>query len=286
MTKAIVILSGGQDSVTCLFMSMAKYGKENVSAIAFDYAQRHSVELRSARFIAETLVGIPFEIINIGGLLGGTSPLTNASETLETYDNFQQMEEIIGNRVEKTFVPMRNSMFLTIGGNRAIVAGADVLVTGVCQSDNANYPDCTQGFIREMQASINESLGRPWHGPEALVIDTPLMHLTKAESIHTALQLEGCYQALAYSHTAYDGAFPPGNDHASVLRAEGFIIAGVPDPLIVRAMWSGKLATYPTTPNYQNYFSELESLRPRNKHELMANLVSLEALEAKLRAAS
>lgn len=244
--KALVVLSGGQDSTTCLYWAVAAYGRENVTAITFDYGQRHAGRELNAATIVAKMAGVKqYEIVVGDKILQGTSPLTDPSQPLETYDNFADMERIIGNRVEKTFVPMRNALFLTIAANRAVVDGCGVIVTGVCQQDNANYPDCRAEFIVAQEQAINAALGR-----EDVRIVTPLMFLTKAQSIALAQQLPGCMDALAYSHTAYDGNYPPtSKDHASVLRAQGFLEAGIPDPLVVRA-WREGLMSLPETPNY------------------------------------
>lgn len=252
---ALVVLSGGQDSTTCLALAVKAFGADHVSAITFNYGQRHSAEIEAAKRVAY-LAGIPApEIINIGeGILAGTSPLTDKSAQLETYVDFKSMDAIIGDRVEKTFVPMRNALFLTIAANRAEVMGAHTILTGVCQADNANYPDCRQQFIKDQQTTINEALG---YGPGDLGyirIDTPLMTLTKDQSIHKLIDHGGprMFSWLAWSHTAYDGQYPPvGQDHASILRAEGFRVANWPDPLVVRA-WSEGHMKLPDSLNYQN----------------------------------
>jgi len=252
----MVVLSGGQDSTTCLGWALAEY--EQVSAVSFYYGQKHEIELAAAKQVVEhfkTQTGrdIPFEIVSIGSTaFAGTSPLTNSKEQLELYNNHDEMEEIIGDRVEKTFVPMRNAVFLMLAANRAVCAGAAHLVTGVCQADNANYPDCREIFIEFAQDTINHALGleSDEFGGGPFQIQTPLMFLSKAESIRLALTLPHTYDALAYSHTAYDGVYPPkGKDHASVLRAHGFEEAGVPDPLVVRAYREG-LMDLPETANY------------------------------------
>jgi 7-cyano-7-deazaguanine synthase len=244
MTSALVILSGGQDSTTCLYWAKQYYDK--VHAITFDYGQRHRRELEAAFLIGHMAKTDSHEILPIGSILAGKSPLTDHSQPLETYSDYASMDKIIGNRVELTFVPMRNALFLTLAANRAAVLDIQNIITGVCQQDNANYPDCRLSFIRSMQQTINEALGLDY----TMRIITPLMTLSKADSIRMAMELPGCMDALAYSHTAYDNAYPPnGRDHASTLRAQGFLEAGIPDPLIVRAVFEN-LMDLPAGTNY------------------------------------
>jgi 7-cyano-7-deazaguanine synthase len=242
-TKALVVLSGGQDSTTCLYWAKQEY--EEVHAVTFDYDQRHRRELTAAKVIALMANVKSHEIVHLGPVLKGRSPLVNPNEPLERYQSFQQMDQVIGDRIELTFVPMRNALFLTIALNRASVIGCNVVVTGVCQMDNANYPDCRRDFITAFWTMGSEALGGG-----CPFIETPLINLTKAETVKLARTLPGCWEALAYSHTAYDGAYPPtGGDHASVLRAQGFLEAGEPDPLIVRAVREN-LMPLPATANY------------------------------------
>lgn len=242
MTRALVVLSGGQDSTTCLFW--AKQNFDEVHAVTFDYNQRHRREIDAARKVAELAQVASHEVVELGPILKGRSPLTNPAEELEQYESFAEMDKIIGDRVELTFVPMRNALFLTIAANRAVVLDCYDLVTGVCQEDNANYPDCREAFVDAQERTIGLALGVDFH------IHTPLMHLSKAASIRLAYSIPGAYDALAYSHTAYDGAYPPtGHDHATMLRAEGFRAAGVPDPLILRAVREG-LMKLPDSANY------------------------------------
>ena len=118
------------------------------------------------------------------------------------------------------------------------------------QEDNANYPDCRESFRDVMELAINFSLG---YEENEFRIEAPLMNMTKAQSVKLALQLPGCYLALAWSHTSYDGKYPPVDmNHSNVLRAHGFDVAGVPDPLVIRAYTEG-LMPLPNTPNYNEY---------------------------------
>jgi 7-cyano-7-deazaguanine synthase len=248
MSKALVVLSGGQDSTTCLFWAIQNF--DEVHAVTFDYGQRHAIELAAAKKVA-ALAGVTnHEVIEVGPILAGRSPLTNPDEDLEQYTDAASMDETIGDRVELTFVPMRNALFLTLAANRAICADITDIVTGVCEADNANYPDCRRRFINQQAATINEALGIVGTNRE-IAIHTPLMTMSKAESIKFAMGIPGAYEALAWSHTAYDGAYPPtGHDHATILRADGFEQAGVPDPLWLRAWVYGDVVTLPETSNY------------------------------------
>jgi 7-cyano-7-deazaguanine synthase len=246
-TKVLIVLSGGQDSTTCLFW--AKHQLEpnsELHAVTFDYGQRHAIEINAAKEVAKMAGCVSHEIIPVPNCLKSVSPLTSDNE-LEKYESFEQMEQVIGKRVELTFVPMRNTLFLTIAANRAIALDCFDIVTGVCQEDNANYPDCRREFVEALERAINLSLGSTY---TRMKIHTPLMDLSKADSVRLASQLPGCLEALAYSHTSYDGMYPPTDmNHSNVLRAQGFLDAGIPDPLVVRAYREG-LMDLPTSPNY------------------------------------
>ena len=238
-----MVLSGGQDSTTCLFLAKRDFAE--VHAVTFDYGQRHRIEIDAARRVAELAGVASHEVVEVGGILKSTSPLLSEAE-LEQYADATSMAMTIGDRVELTFVPMRNTLFLTIAMNRAIALGCDTLVTGICQEDNANYPDCTEEFRFLFERMANQSLGQTH-----FQVLAPLMHLSKAETVKLAHSMPECWAALAYSHTSYDGKYPPTDmNHANVLRAQGFEDAGLPDPLVLRAVQEG-LMQFPLTPNYQ-----------------------------------
>lgn len=228
----VVVLSGGQDSTTCLFWARKQYPGARVHAITFDYGQRHLRELEAAKKVAQMAKVASHRFVSIAGLLQSSSPLIDHKTPLENYTDPKQMEEVIGNRVELTFVPYRNPMFMLIAANHAHALGAQALVTGVCAMDNANYPDCRPEFLRALAQLFRTSLGTTF---DPIHIEAPLLYLTKAESIHLA-QKVGAMKALAYSHTCYEGEYPPcGKCHACVLRQDGFAKAEIDDPLLVRA---------------------------------------------------
>lgn len=255
MKKALVILSGGQDSTACLFWAKQQF--DEVHAITFDYGQRHRIEIDAARKVAEMAGVASHEVVELPNCLVSTSPLTSSAQ-LELYEDAAQMEKVIGDRVELTFVPMRNMLFFTVAMNRAVALGCDSLVTGICQEDNANYPDCRESFREGFEHAANLALGTEnarvegaWAGIQFQIL-APLMYLSKAETCCIAHEMPDCWAALAYTHTSYDGKYPPTDmNHANILRAHGFETAGLPDPLVLRA-WNEGIMELPETSNYDS----------------------------------
>lgn len=244
--SGVLVLSGGQDSTTCAYWARERF--KELHTVTIDYGQRHFRELEAAEIISKRIEAKTHEVIEVGPILKGTSPLTNSAEKLEQYKDFNALP----GGLEKTFVPARNLLFLTLAANRAYVLGTGHLITGVCQEDYGGYPDCRQVFIDAVEEALHEGYFTGKDGaPDGIRIHTPLMFLTKAQSVDLALRLgQDCYEALGYSHTSYDGAYPPtGKDHATLLREKGFFEAGVPDPLVVRAVVEG-LMPLPETSNY------------------------------------
>ena len=224
--KALIVFSGGQDSTTCLYWAKSKWA--DIKTVTFDYGQKHKIELEAAKRICK-LSGTEFDLVTIPDILRSTSPLVDKDQALDKYDSIDQFAD----GVQPTFVPGRNILFLIIAANIAVHHGAKHIVIGVCEADFAGYYDCRQEFINATQKSLNQGL---FGQDEGLVIHTPLMDLTKAETVKLAAKLgQDCLTALAQSHTCYDGVFPPcGSCHACLLRERGFREAGVEDPLTLR----------------------------------------------------
>lgn len=241
MGKAVLlVLSGGQDSTICAYWAKYRLGATEIHGLTFEYGQLHSIELDAAKSCADAVDMASHEIMKLGPVLKGKSPLTNSDEALEQYEDHGSLP----GGLEKTFVPGRNALFLTLAANRAYVLGLNDIITGVCEEDSGGYPDCRQTFIDSQQQTLRLANEKEFE------IHTPLMLMTKAESVQLAMELPGCYFQLAYSHTSYDGAYPPtGKDHATLLREKGFEEAGVPDPLVARA-WMEGLMMLPSAPNY------------------------------------
>ncbi|MEN7430359.1 7-cyano-7-deazaguanine synthase QueC [Chromobacterium sp. TRC.1.1.SA] len=219
--KALVVLSGGQDSTTCLYWALRRFGAGNVEAVTFDYGQRHRVELGCARKIA-ALAGVRQTVLPIDtfAAIGGNA-LTDAGIAPEAGVRDD-------NALPNTFVPGRNLVFLTFAAALAYTRGARHLVTGVAQTDYSGYPDCRENTLKALEVALRLGMD------SRVELHTPLMYLSKAETVTLAQQV-GALEALAWSHTCYNGEVPPCGHCASCeLRALGFAEAGMPDPLVER----------------------------------------------------
>jgi len=218
-SKALVVLSGGQDSTTCLYWAIDRYDAANVETVTFDYGQRHRIELDCAARVA-AVAGVSSTVLPIDtfGALGGDA-LTDAAVPVEG-----GIEASTG--LPNTFVPGRNLVFLTFAAALAYRRGMANLVTGVAQTDYSGYPDCREETMEALQQALR--LGMEFE----ITIHTPLMHLSKKATVELARDL-GALPAMAYTHTCYNGERPPcGSCPACKLRARGFAEAGIEDPLL------------------------------------------------------
>jgi 7-cyano-7-deazaguanine synthase len=217
--KALVVLSGGQDSTTCLYWAIERFGLGQVSSVTFDYGQRHRIELDCAKAIAEFAgVGNLILPIDTFAALGG-SALTESDIAVRA-----EVNEESG--LPNTFVPGRNLIFLTFAAALAYQRGIAHLVTGVAQTDYSGYPDCREETLCLLQKTLQKGMESP------VQIHTPLMHLSKKATVELAQAL-GALPAMALTHTCYNGERPPcGNCAACKLRAKGFAEAGIADPLL------------------------------------------------------
>lgn len=223
--QCLVVLSGGADSTICAAWAKSRYDK--VHAITFNYGQRHITELESAIAVAKELELDSHEILDLGAdILKSTSPLVSGNK-VEQYDSVSDLPSGVAN----TFVPSRNQLFLTIASNRAIALGSNTLVTGVCQTDSSGYPDCRLSFVNILQKTT--ALGN-FGDIEGFKIETPLMHLTKSESVLLGQELLGDRfdAVMEKTHSCYSGIKGGcGKCAACLLRDKGFKEVGVEDPI-------------------------------------------------------
>ena len=223
-TSALVLFSGGQDSTTCLALALSKY--ERVETIAFDYRQRHSVELQARlRVLEQIKLQFPQWAHKLGedhlldlGVLG------QVSETSLTRDVAFKMES---SGLPNTFVPGRNLLFLTLAAALAYRRDVQVMVTGVCETDFSGYPDCRDDTMKAMQLAL--SLGMD----KRFLIETPLMWIDKADTWALAASLGGqplVELIIEHTHTCYLGdrvhrhawGYGCGECPACDLRAKGY----------------------------------------------------------------
>lgn len=260
MNRAIVLFSGGQDSTYCL--AWARKAGFTTHALIIDYGQRHAeAEINAARAIT-FLMGISHEVIHLPrDILAGRSPLVDPETPLEQYASYEEMESVIGSRIELTSVPLRNMLFATLAANRAAVAGPDTcVVLGVCKADASNYPDCRPEFLEALEVTTLRGLQQGEAGRK-LIFAAPLLDKSKAAIIKEMYswgmvgdtKVDGSAAALwAFTQTSYAGDYPPmDRNHANVLREQGFREARLPDPLILRAASEG-LMPLPDEPHYRD----------------------------------
>jgi 7-cyano-7-deazaguanine synthase len=222
--KAMVSLSGGQDSGTCLFWALSEF--DDVEAVSFDYGQRHRVELDCAARLAER-AGVRHTVLQLGQAfrqMGGSS-LTDESIDSRTDATGTGNEYAARHGLPSSFVPGRNVVLLGYGAAFAVTRGADTLVTGVCSTDDAGYPDCRISFVRAYEVALREALDEP-----EFRIAAPLLDLTKADTWEIARGLGRVDEIVEHTHTCYHGnrgnRFPwgygCGECPACVTRAEGW----------------------------------------------------------------
>ena len=228
--NAVVLLSGGLDSVTCLYWAKARYA--SVTAVSFNYGQRHNSELVAAKAIAES-AGVNHRIIDIDIAQLGGSSLTDYSMIVPEGDTdkftSKNRDEVDNDAIPNTYVPARNTIFLSYALAVAEVTDANHIIIGVSSVDYSGYPDCRPEYIAafEHMANVATKAGVTGHH---LSIQTPLQHLTKAKTIELGLSLGVDYGQTISCYQADANGLACGVCDSCVLRRQGFAQAGVIDP--------------------------------------------------------
>ena len=219
MKKAVVILSGGLDSTTC--MGIAKEEGYELYPLTFDYGQRHQQEVEHARKVADHYQVKEHKIVNLNFLnqIGG-SALTDPTIEIPDYSGDDE--------IPTTYVPARNLIFLSLATAYAEVVGAERIYIGVSAVDFSGYPDCRPEFIESMNETINlaTKVGKQ---EGKLQIVAPLSHLSKAETIHLGTTLLVPYFLTTSCYRGGDKAC--GTCDSCQLRLKGFKEAGLEDPI-------------------------------------------------------
>ncbi|MDQ2994329.1 MAG: 7-cyano-7-deazaguanine synthase QueC [Pseudomonadota bacterium] len=218
MAKAVILFSGGLDSTTCLAIAKSK-GFE-CYALSFQYGQKNRAEVLAAERAARHFGVSGHQVLNIDlGKLGG-SALTDDHIAIADYTGHKT--------IPATYVPARNTIFLSYALAYAEVLGANDIFTGVCSTDHAGYPDCRPEYIAAYQAMARLAT-KAGVNQELVTIHTPLILLTKAETIRQGIALNVDYAQTVTCYRATDEGEACGRCDSCVLRRKGFEDAGVTD---------------------------------------------------------
>jgi len=227
MKNAVVLLSGGLDSTTAL--AIAKAAGFTPYALSFRYGQRHLVELEFAQRVAAALGVAEHVIADIDLRRFGGSALTADIAVPKGRD-----PAAMGAGIPVTYVPARNTVFLSFALAWAEVLGASDIFIGVNALDYSGYPDCRPEFIAAFEQLANLATAAGVEGRQRLKVHTPLIDLTKAQIIRRGLELGVDYGLTSSCYDPGADARPCGRCDSCQLRAKGFAEAGLVDPLAVR----------------------------------------------------
>lgn len=227
--SAVVLLSGGLDSATCL--AIAKDAGFAAHAISFRYGQRHQYELDRAAKLASHLSAASHRIVDIDLAQFGGSALTDNEIDVPKGDSVEE----IGDAIPVTYVPARNTVFLSLALALAETLGANDIYIGVNALDYSGYPDCRPDFIDSFQTMANLATKAGVEGETQLTIHTPLIDLTKAQIIAKGVALGVDYGMTISCYDPGPDEEPCGHCDACLLRAKGFAENGLNDPAIVSA---------------------------------------------------
>ncbi len=222
--KAIVLLSGGLDSTTTL--AIAKNSGYDLFAISFNYGQRHKIELERAKTVAREIKTKEHRIIDIDLRQFGGSALTDDID-VPTHRGDEKMSISI----PITYVPARNTIFLSYALAYAEVTQCNNIFIGVTSVDYSGYPDCRPEFITAFEILANLATKAGIEGMDRIKIHTPLIHMTKAEIIKKGLSLGVDYGLTHSCYNPNEVGLACGNCDSCLLRLKGFKKLGVEDPL-------------------------------------------------------
>ena len=220
--KAVCLLSGGLDSATCLAYALRE-GYE-CHALSFDYGQRHRIELEAAARVAEALGAAGRRVVRVDASTFGASALTSAVAVPKG-----RSLDGMGRGIPVTYVPARNTIFLSFALAWAETLGASDIFIGVNAIDYSGYPDCRPEYISAFERMANLATKAAVEGGRRIRIHTPLIRLTKAGIVRLAASLGVPF---ALTHSCYDPApdgHPCGACDSCLLRRKGFEEAGIED---------------------------------------------------------
>ena len=231
MTKAVVLLSGGLDSATAL--AVARSEGYDCHALSFRYGQRHSYEVTCAARIAKSQSASGHIVAEIDLRQFGGSALTTESPVPRG-----RSADEIGHGIPVTYVPARNTIFLSFALAYAEVLGSSDIFIGVNALDYSGYPDCRPEYIAAFEQMANLATKSGVEGRTRIRIHTPLIALTKAQIVQTGSRLGVDFALTSSCYDPGPAGRPCGTCDSCLLRAKGFAEAGIADPLV--AAWSAR----------------------------------------------
>ena len=223
--KAVILLSGGLDSTTCL--ALAKTQGFELFALTVNYGQRHIFELESAKKVSQAIGVNKHSIVNIDLSQFGGSALTDDIDVPKDRDETDMTD------IPVTYVPARNTVILSMALAWAETLGAIDIFIGVNALDYSGYPDCRPEFIESFERTANLATKAGVDG-NRFKIHTPLIDLTKAEIVKKGTELAVDYGMTTSCYDPYKNGNPCGHCDACILRLKGFMEAGLEDPLNYR----------------------------------------------------
>lgn len=219
MKKVVVLLSGGLDSTTCL--AIAKHKGFLCYALSFDYGQKHSAELNAAKNIAKHFNVVQHEVVNLSiGNLGG-SALTDPSIDIINFSDAK--------KTPTTYVPARNTIFLSVALGWAEIINADAIFIGVTAVDYSGYPDCRPEYIDAFQRLANLATKTAVENKSYIQIETPLIQLSKSEIIQLGTSLQVDYSLTVSCYRATKDGRACGKCESCTYRKKGFAQANTQD---------------------------------------------------------
>ncbi len=224
MKPAVVLVSGGLDSATVL--ALARQAGHPLLALSFRYGQRHAVELEAARSVCQQLGVREHRVVDIDLAQFGGSALTSGQWEVPKH----QSAEELGPEIPITYVPARNTIFLSFALAFAEVRGAADIYLGVNALDYSGYPDCRPEYIEAFERMANLALRATVEGQFRLRLHTPLIGWTKGEIIRQGLALGVDYSVTRSCYDPDERGYACGQCDSCLLRLRGFAENGVPDP--------------------------------------------------------
>ncbi|MGI6206249.1 MAG: 7-cyano-7-deazaguanine synthase QueC [Anaerovoracaceae bacterium] len=224
--RALVLLSGGIDSTTCLALAVDKFGSDGVTALSVYYGQKHEKEIAASHMVADHY-GVEHLSLDLTPIFQySSSALLEGSDQEIPEESYSEQLKTTGGNPVSTYVPFRNGLFLSSAASIALSKGCGVIYYGIHADDAAGnaYPDCSTGFNKAMNEAIYIGSGNALH------IEAPFVEMTKAQVVAKGLELKAPYK---YTWSCYEGGdVPCGKCATCIDRAKAFELNGAVDPAI------------------------------------------------------